>query len=185
MNEKPVRHRPPNDPLRRKRIIDAALVAIKQYGVSAVTHRRIAEIAEVPLGSLTYYFSGLDQIIGEAFKALASTVLSRFSTLLEQAVDTAHARAAIVDFLTSEHKQDQAELLAVFELYAGSIRHSELRSVVTDWMTGSRAAMERHFSPRQARALDALIEGVMIHNLANPGLISRDEIAEIIDRLTA
>ena len=43
-----------NDPARRQRIIDATLAVIADHGTAATTHRRIAETAQVPLGSVTY-----------------------------------------------------------------------------------------------------------------------------------
>ncbi len=56
-----------NDPKRREKIIQATLEAVKTYGVHAVTHRKIAAIAQVPLGSMTYYFAGMDALLSEAF----------------------------------------------------------------------------------------------------------------------
>lgn len=56
-----------NDPKRREKIIQATLEAVKIYGVHAVTHRKIAAIAQVPLGSMTYYFAGMDALLSEAF----------------------------------------------------------------------------------------------------------------------
>lgn len=50
-----------------KKIIQATLEAVKTYGVHAVTHRKIAAIAQVPLGSMTYYFAGMDALLSEAF----------------------------------------------------------------------------------------------------------------------
>ena len=44
-----------NDPQRREKIIQATLEAVKLYGIHAVTHRKIATLAGVPLGSMTYY----------------------------------------------------------------------------------------------------------------------------------
>lgn len=48
-----------NDPQRREKIIQATLEAVKLYGIHAVTHRKIATLAGVPLGSMTYYFQEL------------------------------------------------------------------------------------------------------------------------------
>lgn len=52
--------RRPNDPQRRERILQATLDTIAAHGIHAVTHRKIATCANVPLGSLTYYFSGIE-----------------------------------------------------------------------------------------------------------------------------
>ncbi len=56
--------RRPNDPQRRERILQATLDTIAAHGIHAVTHRKIATCANVPLGSLTYYFSGIEALIG-------------------------------------------------------------------------------------------------------------------------
>lgn len=65
-----------NDPQRREKIIQATLEAVKLYGIHAVTHRKIATLAGVPLGSMTYYFSGIDELLLEAF--------SRFTEIMSR-----------------------------------------------------------------------------------------------------
>jgi len=60
-------NRRPNDPQRRERILQATLDTIAEHGLNAVTHRKIASCAGVPLGSMTYYFSGMDALLEEAF----------------------------------------------------------------------------------------------------------------------
>lgn len=180
---KPPRSR--NDPDRRDRIIDAALQAIGQYGVADTTHRRIAEIAGVPLGSLTYYFSGLEEIIQQAFRRLSQGVMSRFAQILDEAGGPEDARRAIIDFLSDDSPQKAREMALIFELYAYATRRPSLRPIMTEWMAASRTAMEKHFTASQARALDAMIEGITIHNSTSPQLIPRGEIAEIVLRLSA
>ena len=56
-----------NDPQRREKIVQATLDAVIAHGIHAVTHRKIATIAQVPLGSMTYYFSGIDELLMDAF----------------------------------------------------------------------------------------------------------------------
>ena len=47
---------------RRKTIIDAATRVIADAGLAGLTHRRVAEVAGVPVGSTTYYFRDLDEL---------------------------------------------------------------------------------------------------------------------------
>jgi len=51
------------DPERKSRIVDAAIEVIAEHGVAGTTSRRIAAAADVPLGSLTYHFNGLDDLL--------------------------------------------------------------------------------------------------------------------------
>lgn len=176
--------RPPNDPERRDRIIEATLVTIAKLGVADTSHRRIAEVAGVPLGSLTYYFKGLDDIIGAAFERLAEQVSGRFTKVLSEARDKQEARSAIVSFLSEISERKQNEMVLSYELYAYASRRPALKPIMLGWMAASRMALELHFTPPQARALDAMIEGVTIHNTTSPDLIRREEIAGLIDKLS-
>ena len=56
-----------NDPGRRDRIIDACLDVIAEVGVAGTSHRRVADAAGVPLGSMTYHFTGMNELLHEAF----------------------------------------------------------------------------------------------------------------------
>lgn len=67
-----------NDPLRREKIVQATLEAVKIHGIHAVTHRKIATIAGVPLGSMTYYFSGIDALLLEAFTGFTQTMSQQY-----------------------------------------------------------------------------------------------------------
>jgi DNA-binding transcriptional regulator YbjK len=55
--------RGPTDPTRRDRIAGAALAVIMERGVGAVSHRGVAERSGVPLGSTTYHFKSLDDLL--------------------------------------------------------------------------------------------------------------------------
>jgi AcrR family transcriptional regulator len=54
---------------RRRAILDATLRVIGRGGTDAVTLRRVAAEAQVPLGSTSYYFSGREELIREAFRS--------------------------------------------------------------------------------------------------------------------
>src|SRR5690348_6027543 len=56
------------DPERKIRIVDAAIDVVARNGVAGTTMRRIAAEADVPLGSLTYHFTGLDDLLAQAFE---------------------------------------------------------------------------------------------------------------------
>ncbi len=52
----------------RKQVITrAALCVIAEGGLRGASFRRIAARAGVPLGSLTYYFSGIEELLDQAF----------------------------------------------------------------------------------------------------------------------
>ena len=56
---------------RRDLLIDNTLGVIAEHGVAGTTHRRVAAAAGVPLGSTTYYFADLADLLGAAFARFA------------------------------------------------------------------------------------------------------------------
>ncbi|WP_420139258.1 TetR/AcrR family transcriptional regulator [Sphingomonas sp.] len=172
-----------NDPARRQRIVDATLEAIAQFGVTGTTHRRIAGIAQVPLGSVTYYFETLDALITAAFLQLAEQSSQDFAARMAQATDPSSAKDAIIDIIAGSVWATPRTLLLSYELYAFAARHPPVAAVMRGWMGKSRAALERYFDPLTSRALDALVEGIGIHNSIDDHPLDRDAIRAIVDRI--
>ncbi len=69
------------DPGRRDRIVDACLDVIADVGVAGASHRRIAARADVPLGSMSYHFAGMDELLREAFTRFADGVADTFERI--------------------------------------------------------------------------------------------------------
>ena len=65
-SEKHVPRRQARGTQRRDRIVTAAAELILRDGPAAVTHRSVAAQADVPLAATTYYFTGLDDLLGAA-----------------------------------------------------------------------------------------------------------------------
>ncbi|MFD7968097.1 TetR/AcrR family transcriptional regulator [Streptomyces clavifer] len=172
--------RGPNDPGRRDRIVEAALDVIAEYGVTGATHRRIADAAGVSLGSMTYYFEGRQQLLVEVFTRLAESMSARYREPLEAAGNVEEARAAVVEIICGTHWGSPRELVLSYELYAFASRNPALLDVMRSWMRASRASLSRHFDARTARALDALVEGVSIHNSMDAEPMSRQDVAAVV-----
>ena len=173
-----------NDPERRQRIIAAALEVIAEHGVPGTTHRRIAAAAGVPLGSVTYYFASLEALLTDAFTQLAEESSHAFAARMAQAKTPDNARAAIIDIIAGSIWAEPRTLLLSYELYAFAARHPSVSTVMQGWMNNSRAALERFFDPLTARALDALVEGIGIHNSIDPAPLDRNAISDIVHRIT-
>lgn len=152
-----------HDPDRRSRLIDVCLEVIVENGVAGTTHRKVAAAADVPLGSLTYHFSGLDELLREAFTRFAESVSDQFERRMAAAETPGQAVDAVIAIITEDVFEDRRSLVLSLELYTLAAREKAYREVTTAWMARSRRALERHFDPLTARLLDALIEGLTIH----------------------
>src|SRR3954451_18472901 len=93
------RARGPGDPGRRERIAEAAIAVVAERGVEGVTHRAVAAAAGVPLGSTTYHFATLDDLLVVALRTAADHNVSRMREWerdLPPGADLAAALAGLV-----------------------------------------------------------------------------------------
>lgn len=157
-----------NDPQRREKIIQATLEAVKLYGIHAVTHRKIATLAGVPLGSMTYYFSGIDELLLEAFSSFTE-IMSR--------------QYPITDMIYSSQVATPDNMELMYQLYALASRKPLLKTVMQNWMQRSQQTLEQWFEPGTARALDAFIEGMTLHFVTDRKPLSREEILRMVERV--
>ncbi len=171
------------DPGRRDRIIDVCLDVIAEHGVAGTSHRRVAAAADVPLGSLTYHFTGMDQLLREAFDRFTRDAAKRFEDRLSRATDTDTAIEAVVRLITQDVFDTQRDLVLSNELYTLAAREPAYRTLTNTWMKRSRAALGLRFDAQTARILDAFIEGMTIHRSLDVDPPTDDGIEEAVRRL--
>ncbi|MEN2741681.1 TetR family transcriptional regulator [Microbacterium sp. X-17] len=151
------------DPDRRDRIIDACLDVIAAEGVTGTSHRKVAAVARVPLGSMTYHFSGMEDLLFEAFTRFADRSSDTFTKRMRDAETLAQAQEVIADLINEDVSSDPRDLVITHELYTLAAREPRFRTITQHWMGRSREALGLHFDPATARILDALIEGLTLH----------------------
>ena len=171
-----------HDPERRDRLVDVAIEVIAEHGVAGTTHRRIAAAADVPLGSLTYHFAGLEDLRAQAFARHAA----RMAVAYEAHFAGVHTRDELLDAVTDlvhgNAGADDRDWAVAYELYLAALREPALRTVTEAWMQRSRSVLERFVDPVTARGVDALIEGLVMHKVLSTGPVSREHTREIIAR---
>ncbi|MDA1587356.1 TetR/AcrR family transcriptional regulator [Acinetobacter ursingii] len=165
-------------------IVDAALETIVQEGVRGATARRIAEQANLSPGTITYHFESIDEILSAAFKRMIKQITEAFTARLQEATDDQSAREAVVDLICGDVWATPRHMLLSFELYAFASRKPEYRKVMEEWMERCQQALQLHFEPKTARALDAVIEGCTIHKTLNSEPVDRQEIMDLITLIT-
>ncbi|GII05662.1 TetR/AcrR family transcriptional regulator [Planobispora takensis] len=175
---RPRRH----DPGRRDRLIDAALTVIAERGVAGTTHREIARVADVPLGSMTYHFASLEEVLAEAFTRHAESAARVFDECLGSARDRTEAVEAVITLVSGYLLGSQYDLVLSVELYVAAARNPALRAVTQAWMARSRRALERHFDATTARELDALIEGLVLHSALSTDPMTPEQIRHAVER---
>lgn len=172
-----------HDPDRRDRIIDACLEVIAERGVAGTSHRRIAAAADVPLGSMTYHFSGMDELLHEAFTRFADESAVRVEARTASAATLEEALAGFEANIDEDVFGTDRELVLALELYTLAARRPEFREITSAWMARTRACLEPFVDEETAVLLDALNEGLVIqkalHLQAPRPHLAREGVARI------
>ncbi|MFE4248833.1 TetR/AcrR family transcriptional regulator [Streptomyces sp. NPDC056910] len=173
------------DPERRQRIIDAAIRVVGEKGIGGLSHRSVAAEADVPLGSTTYHFKTLDELLvatlrqaNEGFaKALAGSAVFE----APRARLAAGLAAVLGEWLAGERTGVELE----YELYLAALRRPALRPVAAEWGEDVAEELARHTDPVTARALVALMDGICLQVLLTDAVYeeeyARDVLARVID----
>lgn len=174
---------------RRRCILVATLSVIERGGVAAVTHRTVADAAQVPLGSLTYYFDSKDDLLREALLLFVEEETARLRSLGESLEEERLEPAEVAGHFARALVGEDPGHVAQFELYLEAARTPALRE--------SAAACFRAYEEvcgialRAAGVPDsghlavlfvALADGMGLRRLAAPGA---DPSRELQDGLVA
>lgn len=158
----------PNDPGRRDRILQSTLEVIRAEGLHATSYRRIATHAEVPLGSVTYYFPSLEGLIVSALDTTRGELEPRYAAPFRDA----RTRADVVDALVAATIGATSPSLVDIRFYE-DIRHYGARNQsVEDVLRAVEAdsldMLHRVLPERAALAVNALLWGWWSHRVVHP-----------------
>ncbi|RFU82435.1 TetR family transcriptional regulator [Streptomyces triticagri] len=153
------------DPERRQRIIDAAIRVVGRAGIAGLSHRSVAAEADVPLGSTTYHFKNLDDLMVAALRqtneGFAKAVRSQ-GAFEDPRRDLAEELALVTGaWLGGERASTELE----YELYLAALRRPALRPVAAEWCTELSDLLARRTDPTTACALVALVDGICLQVL--------------------
>ncbi|MDN3021077.1 TetR family transcriptional regulator [Streptomyces sp. S.PB5] len=153
------------DPERRQRIIDAAIRVVGRQGLAGLSHRSVAAEADVPLGSTTYHFTTLDELIVAALRQANegfAKVIAAHGALEDPEGDVAADLARILgEWLSGDATGVELE----YELYLAALRRPALRPVAAEWCEELAAPLIRRTDPETARGLVAMMDGICLQVL--------------------
>ncbi|MDO5532336.1 TetR/AcrR family transcriptional regulator [Sutterella sp.] len=169
------------DPERRSRIIDAALLVIARDGVAGASMRRIADQADVPLGSMTYHFRDREDLLAEAFGRFIDE-LDRLTTARIDAVKTPAKMLDLVADLIFDPDDRHYRLLS-YELWAYASRRPEMKPLAARGIQIVRRGLLRFFEKPVADAINALLDGAYIHRAYEESLSPRKDFRAMLGRI--
>lgn len=167
--DRPAAASTPKGERRRAALVEAAADLLTEGGFDAVRHRAVAERAELPLASTTYYFDSLDDLVSAAVEHHSRTELAQGRRCLDDLTTRERGVDALVELvlellLGPEKSGNDADADAVLLRYE--------RLVATGRRTYLRPLM---------RTLSAELNALLLEIFARSGMpIQPDELAKLI-----
>lgn len=171
---------------RRALILDATLRVVGRAGIGAVTHRSVADEADVPFASVGYYFASKEDLLREALTCFVDEEVARLREVADRLegltdVDPDQLLDGFIGVL------EQVDSRAQFEIYLEAARVPELHAVADRCFKAyeeiarlALRAVGADESDVDSAALTvlALTDGLAVRRLAAPGTVARDALRE-------
>ncbi|RAJ65643.1 TetR family transcriptional regulator [Streptomyces sp. Amel2xB2] len=185
------------DPERRTRIIDAAIRIVELKGIAALSHRSVAAEAGVPLGSTTYHFAGLDDLLVAALEQVSGGQGGAMKDWEEALAGSGGGKGgkggtggrSLADALTRLLEEyahgDRGRIRLEYELYLAALRRPALQPVAAAWLDTMVDVIGRHTEQEAtARVLVALIDGLLLQLLLTDRPFDRAAVRAALARVT-
>jgi DNA-binding transcriptional regulator YbjK len=164
----------PRGAARREALLEAVLEIVAEVGAEAVTHRRVAEQAQLPLASTTYWFDSKEDLLTAALELAAQRDVARLHELADRLRERDPVQAvldAVLDPLDEPSRR--ASLMASYALVLEAARRPAMQELARRWTDAyletvgellQRAGSAR---PREdARLILSAADGLLLEQLA-------------------
>jgi DNA-binding transcriptional regulator YbjK len=144
---------------RREALLSAAVQVVGERGVAGTTHRAVTERAKVPLATVSYYFSSIDELIAEALTVFVRQRAEEMALRKDEA-----APAEVAEWYAEQVMGlEKEKRLAFYEVLLNAARTPELqeaaRNALASYQNWAVAGLNAAGAPRGvsgARAFVAL-----------------------------
>jgi DNA-binding transcriptional regulator YbjK len=177
------RGRGPTDPDRREKIANAAIAVVAERGVEGVTHRAVAAVADVPLGSTTYHFATLDDLLVVALHTAAEHNITRLREWERELPRDADLAAALADLVVRGLTEERPQTVVEYELYVAALHRPPLRRASTGWDDALVELFASRTDAVTGRLLAATFCGLVMQALLADPPPTRDEVDAVFRRV--
>jgi DNA-binding transcriptional regulator YbjK len=168
----------PRGAARREALLEAVLRIVAEVGPDAVTHRRVAEVAGLPLASTTYWFDSKEHLLTAALELAAERDTARlleYGAAMERSdVDPLDAVVGAIGECDDGSQPNRGSLIATFALLLEAARRPALREISKRWTEAYLLTLSRLLeragsaSPRDdAELLIGATDGLLLEQLAS------------------
>jgi DNA-binding transcriptional regulator YbjK len=170
----------PKGERRRAALVGAAAELLAEGGFDAVRHRAVAERAELPLASTTYYFASLDELVAAAVEHHSHIELVNGRRRLDELATRIRGAQAQVDLVLElllgpareDREADAEAVLLRYERLVATGRRPYLRPLMrtlsaqlNELLTEIFARSGTPMGPAELERLIALVDGAVVNAL--------------------
>lgn len=157
-----VKSRAARDPEgRRMAIVAACADLIVEEGIRKVTNRRVAERANVPLGSTTQYFKSVDALRYAGLEELANRADEAYQEIIEQ-MDASTLNVETYAEALITYLADPQRVQADAELYAAAINDMHVRELAVRAHASFIRACAPYLDETRLEMLMAFADGALL-----------------------
>ncbi|HEX5332189.1 MAG TPA: TetR family transcriptional regulator [Cellulomonas sp.] len=175
---------------KREQILDASVRVFGTGGASAVTHRAVAKVAHVPLGSTTYYFTDRDDLLLQTMAHARASEAVRLASIvdaLDEALTIDRSVEVLTEMFFDKTVADPLYDLALFEMFMEATRNVTVREEAREWSRMIGSLVDRVLPPSDpdlpragvVQIVACLVDGLMLEAVSNGELT----VADLSDRL--
>ena len=171
------------DPERRQRIIDAAIRVVGERGIAGLSHRAVAAAADVPLGSTTYHFATLDDLLVAALRQINTALFADFGQRVARIAPDADLATELADLVGELLTGQRERSVLEYEVYLTALRRAPVRPIAAESVDGMVDVIAPRTDRATAQALVALIDGISLQVLLTGRDYDREQARAMIARL--
>ncbi|MHB1489919.1 MAG: TetR/AcrR family transcriptional regulator [Cellulomonas sp.] len=175
---------------KREQILDASVRVFGTGGAAAVTHRAVAKVAQVPLGSTTYYFTDRDDLLLQTMAHARAAEAIRLTSIVDALDETLTVDRAVVvltEMFFDKTVADPLYDLALFEMFMEATRNVTVREEARQWSRMIGTLVDRVLPPSDpalprevvVQIVACLVDGLMLEAVSNGELT----VADLSERL--
>lgn len=167
---------------RKQQLLEAAGDVLMEHGFAALSHRSVAQRADLPLSATTYYFTSLDELLEGAVRHVARSwltsardVVASLPPTLSSPEQLAAALLQVATLGTAEH----GSAVTLYDRYLEAARHPGLRPVIAGYDEEMQALVVEVLhrggvtaSTLTARLVLAVVDGALLRALAEGAALS-------------
>jgi AcrR family transcriptional regulator len=185
---------------RRREVAHAVWRVVRREGLDGASVRAVAEEAGLSAGSMRHYFDGQADLQRAAMEELMSRVGARLAALDPSGAPADVARRIVAELLPLDDER-QAEAEVWFAFVARARTDEAFRQLAEASYDGLRALVRQVVALAQGIDLEmtpdapppevdeveverlfALLDGLVLHAVQRPGLVSADALLAVVDR---